>query len=43
MTLAALGMLLAFARNEPGARELLAQRPSLVRASLSVLPSRRHR
>ncbi|GAA1905430.1 putative lipid II flippase FtsW [Lapillicoccus jejuensis] len=43
MTLAALGMLLAFARNEPGARELLAERPSLVRSSLSVLPSRRHR
>jgi cell division protein FtsW len=43
MTLAALGMLLSFARAEPGAREMLAARPSLVRAGLAVLPSRRHR
>ncbi|MEO3938636.1 putative lipid II flippase FtsW [Dermatophilaceae bacterium Soc4.6] len=43
MTLAALGMLLSFARAEPGARAMLAARPSLVRAGLSVLPSRRRR
>ena len=43
MTLAALGMLLSFARAEPGAREMLDARPSLVRAGLAVLPSRRHR
>ncbi|MDC5697862.1 putative lipid II flippase FtsW [Intrasporangium calvum] len=39
-TLLALGMLLAFARNEPGCRALLAARPSVVRRTLSVLPSR---
>ncbi len=42
-TLLALGMLLSFARNEPGARAILAARPSAVRRSLAVLPSRRKR
>jgi cell division protein FtsW len=42
-TLLALGMLLSFARNEPGARAILAARPSVVRRSLAVLPSRRKR
>lgn len=39
-TLLALGMLLSFARNEPGCRALLAARPSVIRRTLSVLPSR---
>jgi len=39
----ALGMLLSFARNEPGARDILSTRPSVVRRSLAVLPSRKHR
>ncbi len=39
-TMLALGMLLSFARNEPGCRELLDARPSIVRRSLAVLPSR---
>ncbi len=38
-TLIALGMLLSFARNEPGCREALAIRPGLVRRSLAVLPT----
>jgi cell division protein FtsW len=42
-TLLALGMLLSFARNEPGARAVLAARPGVVRRSLAVLPSRRKR
>ena len=42
-TLLALGMLLSFARSEPGAREMLSARPSVVRRSLAVLPSRRRR
>ena len=42
-TLLALGMLLSFARSEPGARAILAARPSVVRRSLAVLPSRRKR
>ncbi len=42
-TLLALGMLLSFARNEPGARAILAARPGVVRRSLAVLPSRRKR
>ena len=42
-TMLALGMLLSFARNEPGAREILSARPSVVRRSLAVLPSRRNR
>lgn len=40
-TLFGLGMLLSFARNEPGCREALAARPGVVRRSLAVLPSRR--
>lgn len=39
-TLIALGMLLSFARNEPGCREMLAARPGIVKRSLSVLPAR---
>ncbi len=39
-TLLALGILLSFARNEPGCRALLDARPNLVRRSLAVLPSR---
>ncbi|GAA2480009.1 putative lipid II flippase FtsW [Terrabacter carboxydivorans] len=39
-TLLALGILLSFARNEPGCKALLDARPSLVRRSLAVLPSR---
>jgi cell division protein FtsW len=39
-TLVALGVLLSFARNEPGCRDLLAARPSMLRRSLAVLPSR---
>ena len=42
-TLFALGMLLSFARNEPGCREALAARPGVVRRSLAVLPTRRGR
>jgi cell division protein FtsW len=39
-TLLALGMLLSFARTEPGARAILAARPGVVRRSLAVLPRR---
>ena len=39
-TLVALGLLLSFARNEPGAKEALAARPGPVRRSLAVLPRR---
>ncbi len=39
-TMVALGLLLSFARNEPGAKEALAARPGLVRRSLAVLPRR---
>jgi cell division protein FtsW len=39
-TLVGLGMLLSFARNEPGCREALAARPGVVRRSLAVLPLR---
>ncbi len=42
-TLFALGMLVSFARNEPGCRESLAARPGVVRRSLAVLPTRRGR
>jgi cell division protein FtsW len=42
-TLLALGMLLSFARSEPGARAVLSARPGVVRRSLAVLPSRRKR
>ena len=37
-TMLALGMLLSYARQEPGCAEALAARPSVVRRSLAVLP-----
>lgn len=37
MTLAALGVVVAFARDEPGAAQALATRPSVVRRSLAVV------
>jgi cell division protein FtsW len=37
MTMAALGVVLAFARTEPGAAEALAARPSVYRRSLAVM------
>ncbi|MDN5789694.1 MAG: putative lipid II flippase FtsW [Micrococcales bacterium] len=40
MALFAIGILLSFARNEPGCRSLLAARPSILKSSLAVLPSR---
>jgi cell division protein FtsW len=40
-TMLALGMLLSFARAEPGCAEVLSARPSVVRRSLAVLASRR--
>jgi cell division protein FtsW len=42
-TLFALGMLLSFARGEPGCREALAARPGVVRRSLAVMVMRRGR
>jgi cell division protein FtsW len=42
-TLFGLGILLSFARNEPGCREALAARPGVVRRSLAVMPMRRGR
>ncbi|MBK8469772.1 MAG: putative lipid II flippase FtsW [Candidatus Phosphoribacter sp.] len=42
-TLLAMGMLVSFARNEPGAAKILAARPGVVRRSLAVLPGRRAR
>ncbi|AKU17214.1 putative lipid II flippase FtsW [Luteipulveratus mongoliensis] len=39
-TMAALGMLISFARHDPDCRAALAARPSLVRRSLAVLPRR---
>ncbi|ACZ30314.1 cell division protein FtsW [Xylanimonas cellulosilytica DSM 15894] len=42
-TMAALGMILAFARSEPGAAEALAARGGVVRRSLAVLGVRRGR
>ena len=39
----ALGMLLSFARQEPGCQEALSAKPSVVRRSLAVLPGRRGR
>jgi cell division protein FtsW len=38
--LVALGILLSFARHEPGCRALLASRRGMIRRSLAVLPSR---
>ena len=40
-TMLALGMLLSFARAEPGCAEVLSAKPSVVRRSLAVLSSRR--
>jgi cell division protein FtsW len=40
VTLTALGMVIGFARREPGASEALATRASLVQRSLAVLPAR---
>jgi cell division protein FtsW len=40
-TMFALGMLLSFARHEPGCAEALSAKPSVVRRSLAVLPGRR--
>ncbi|WP_278237148.1 putative lipid II flippase FtsW [Isoptericola sp. AK164] len=42
-TMAALGMVISFARSEPGAAEALAARPSVVRRSLTVLSGARRR
>jgi cell division protein FtsW len=42
-TLFGLGMLIAFARNEPGCREALSTRVGVVSRSLAVLPARRAR
>ncbi len=42
-TMLALGILLCFARNEPGCRALLAGRPGMLKRSLAVLPSRSSR
>jgi cell division protein FtsW len=42
-TMFALGMLLSFARMEPGCSEALSAKPSVVRRSLAVLPGRRGR
>ena len=39
MTMAALGILLAFARAEPGCAEALKARPSALRRSLAVIPA----
>ena len=39
-TMAALGMLISFARAEPAAAEALRARPGVVRRSLAVLPRR---
>ncbi|WP_296664457.1 putative peptidoglycan glycosyltransferase FtsW [Demequina sp.] len=43
MSLAALGVLMSFARSEPGAAEAFAARPSVVRRSLAVLSRGRRR
>ncbi|KGN40229.1 putative lipid II flippase FtsW [Knoellia aerolata] len=42
-TMLALGILLSFARSEPGCAKALAARPSLLRRSFAVLPMRRSR
>jgi cell division protein FtsW len=36
----ALGILLCFARNEPGCQTLLAARPGMLQRSFAVLPRR---
>jgi len=40
-TLLALGILISFARNEPDCKAALAARPSLIRRTMAVLPSRK--
>ena len=42
-TMFALGILVSFARQEPGCATVLAARPSVVRRSLAILPARRGR
>ena len=42
-TMVAMGMLISFARAEPGAAAILSTRPSVVKRSLAVLPGRRRR
>jgi cell division protein FtsW len=42
-TLVGLGMLISFARNEPGCSEALSTRVGVVSRSLAVLPARRRR
>jgi cell division protein FtsW len=42
-TMFALGILLSFARQEPGCAAALSAKPSVVRRSLAVLPGRRAR
>jgi len=42
-TLFGLGMLISFARNEPGCAEALSTRVGVVSRSLAVLPARRRR
>ena len=42
-TMFALGILLSFARSEPGCAEALSARPSALRRSLAVLPGVRRR
>ncbi len=42
-TMLALGMLLSFARSEPGCTEALSARPSVVRRTLAVLPTARRK
>ena len=42
-TMVAMGVLVSFARNEPGAAEALAARPGVVRRSLAVIGSSRRR
>ncbi len=39
----AVGMLVSFARHEPGAQDILSARPGVVKRSLAVLPGRRAR
>lgn len=43
MTMVALGMVLSFARQEPGAAQVLQARSGVVRRSLTVVPGRRGR
>ena len=42
-TMVALGILLSFARAEPGCSEALSAKPSVVRRTIAVLPGRRGR